>query len=145
VEKGQIDSTLYEHASLPATVEALFGLPEALTARDRAANTFLKNVSRSTPRTDTPNRLPVPGTHHEIRHHRGLLRAGALEQWLRGQVDHGKKSQAPLTLFQQSLVELADRLNVEAQAGIPARAGLGLVEHEAAVHIHESVARFLGR
>jgi phospholipase C len=145
VEKGQIDSTLYEHASLPATVEALFGLPEALTARDRAANTFLKNLSRSTPRTDTPIRLPVPGKPHEIRHHRGLLRAGALEQWLRGEVNHRQKSQAPLTLFQQSLVELADRLNEEAQAGVPARAGQGLLEHEAAVHINESVMRVLGR
>jgi hypothetical protein len=144
VEKGRIDSTIYEHASLPATVRTLFGLPEALTARDRVANTFEKNLSRSTPRSDAPMTLPVPGESDEIRHHRRLLRANAVEQWLRGLVDHGEKSEEPLTLYQQSLVELADRLNEEAKAGVPPRAGQILHEHEAAVHVHESLRRFLG-
>ena len=144
VEKGQTDSTLYEHASLPATVRTLFGLPEALTARDRAANTFEKNLSRSTPRSDTPMTLPVPGEPDEIQHHRKLLRANALEQWLRGLVNHKEKSQEPLTLYQQSLVELADRLNEEAKTGVTPRAGQVQYEHEAAVHIHESLRRFLG-
>ena len=144
VEKGRIDSTIYEHASLPATVRTLFGLPEALTARDRVAKTFEKNLLRNTPRSDAPMTLPVPGEPDEIHHHRRLLRANALEQWLRGLVDHEQKSQAPLTLYQQSLVELADRLNEEAKAGVPPRAGQVLYEHEAAVHIHESLGRFLG-
>lgn len=143
VEKGQIDSTLYEHASLPATVRTLFGLPEALTARDRAANTFEKNLSRSIPRTDAPIMLPVPGEPDEISHHRRLLRANSLEQWLRGLINHEDKSHEPLTLYQQSLVELADRLNKEAKTGVPPRAGQVLYEHEAAVHIHESLRRFL--
>jgi hypothetical protein len=59
-------------------------------------------------------------------------------------VDLREKSEEPLTLYQQSLVELADRLNKEANAGIPPRAGQILHEHEAAVHIHESLRRFLG-
>jgi phospholipase C len=143
VEKGQIDSTLYEHASLPATVRTLFGLPEALTARDRAANTFEKNLSRSIPRTDAPIMLPVPGEPDEISHHRRLLRANSLEQWLRGLINHEDKSHEPLTLYQRSLVELADRLNKEAKTGVPPRAGQVLYEHEAAVHIHESLRRFL--
>ena len=88
--------------------------------------------------------LPVPGEPDEILHHRKLLRANALEQWLRGLVNHGEKSQEPLTLYQQSLVELADRLNEEAKAGVPPRAGQVINEHEAAVHIHESLSRFLG-
>jgi phospholipase C len=145
VEKGRIDSTLYEHASLPATVRTLFGLPEALTARDRAANTFEKNLSRSTPRNDAPMTLPVPGEPGEIRHHRRLLRAGVLEQRLREWLFRGEKSQEPLTLYQQSLVELADRLNEQVQAGVPSRAGKILHEHDAAVHIQESLARFMGR
>jgi hypothetical protein len=89
--------------------------------------------------------LPVPGEPDEIRHHRRLLRAGALEQWLRRLVIHGQKSHEPLTLYQQSLVELADRLNEEARAGIAPRAGLISHEHDAAVHIHESLRRFLSR
>jgi phospholipase C len=145
VEKGGIDSTLYEHASLPATVRTLFGLPEALTARDKAAKTFEKNLSLSTARHDAPMTLPVPGEPDEIRHHRRLLRAGALEQWLRRLVSHGQKSQEPLTLYQQSLVELADRLNEEARAGVAPRAGQIAHEHDAAMHIRESLRRFLGR
>jgi phospholipase C len=145
VEKGGIDSTRYEHASLPATVRFLFGLPEALTARDRAANTFEKALSRSTPRSDTPMQLPVPGEPDEIRHHRRLLRAGVLEQGLRTLIFRGEKSHEPLTLYQQSLVELADRLNEQARTGLPPRAGQILQEHEAAVHIHQSLKRFLGR
>ncbi len=143
VERGQIDSTLYEHASLPATVRTIFGLPEPLTARDRVANTFEKNLIRSTPRADAPLTLPVPGDPDESQHHRKLLHANALEQWLRGLVDYRQKSQAPLTLYQQSLVELADRLNEQAKAGVEPRAGKILLEHEAAVHVHESLRRFL--
>jgi hypothetical protein len=145
VEKGQIDSTIYEHASLPATIRSLFGLPEPLTTRDRSANTFEKNLSRSTPRSDTPITLPVPGEPDEIRHHRRLLRAGPLEQQLREWLFHGEKSQEPLTLYQQSLVELADRLNEEAKTGLPPRAGEIRLEHEAAIHIHKSMRRILGR
>jgi len=116
-----------------------------LTARDRAANTFEKNLSRSTPRNDAPMTLPVPGEPDEIHHHRRLLRAGPLEQRLREWLFRGEKSQEPLTLYQQSLVELADRLNEQVQAGVPARAGQILHEHDAAVHIHESLARFMSR
>src|SRR5512140_2812012 len=74
VEKGQVDSTVYEHSSLPATLRTLFNLPDGLTARDKAANTFEKNLSRSTPRSDTPLTLPVPGEPEESRSHRELLR-----------------------------------------------------------------------
>jgi hypothetical protein len=145
VEKGRIDSTVYEHASLPATVRTLFGLPQSLTARDKAAKTFERNLTLGMPRDDAPMTLPVPGEPDEIHHHRRLLRAGALEQWLRRLVSLGPKSHEPLTLYQQSLVELADRLNEEARAGVTPRAGLIAHEHEAAVHIHESLKRFLGR
>jgi phospholipase C len=145
VEKGQIDSTVYEHASLPATVRNLFGLPDSLTARDRAANTFEKNLSLKTPRTDTPMRLPVPGKPEEIRHHRKLLRAHPLEHWLRGLVVFGQKSKEPLTMYQQSLVEMADRLNEEAKTDVPPRAGQILREHEATVHLDKSLRRYLGR
>ena len=145
VEKGQINSTVYEHASLPATVRTLFSLPEALNARDRAANTFEKNISRTTPRRDTPITLPVPGEPNDILLHRKLLRANAREQWLRGLIYHEQKSQSPLTLFQQSLVELADRLNQEGKVSLTSRAGQISYEHEAAIHIRDSIRRFLSK
>jgi phospholipase C len=50
VEPG-VDSTQYEHASIPATLNVLFDLGPAnfLTRRDAAANAFNRNLSLSTP------------------------------------------------------------------------------------------------
>ena len=166
VEKGQVDSTIYEHSSLPSTIKTLFNLPEGLTARDRAANTFEKNLSRSAPRSDTPLTLPVPGEPEEISRHRALLRADALEKWRRGEVEKTEMSQQPLSTFQEALVELGHVLNKKAempkgplsffqearimlthlfnkQARGKARAEEIKTEHEAAVHINESLTHFL--
>ena len=59
VERGTIDHRVYDHSSVPATLEAQFRLPP-LSARDRAANTLLPLLSRTTPRTDAPTLLPAP-------------------------------------------------------------------------------------
>ncbi len=53
-----VDHTPYDHASVPATIERLFGL-EPLTARDTAAND-LWHLLLDTPRTDCPTELPDP-------------------------------------------------------------------------------------
>jgi phospholipase C len=143
VEKGQVDSTIYEHSSLPATIKTLFDLPEFLTSRDRAANTFEKNLSRATPRSDTPLSLPVPGEPEEARRHRELLHINSLEKWRQGEVDKAEISQAPLSSFQESLVGIANRLNTQVRRKAPT--ALIQNEHEAAVHIHESLANFLER
>lgn len=54
-----IDHRIYDHTSILATVEKLFGVAP-LTARDAAANTLLPLLSLSTPRTDAPTSLPTP-------------------------------------------------------------------------------------
>jgi phospholipase C len=59
IERGVIDHTLYDHASIPATVERLFGM-RPMTNRDAAANDVLHLLSRETPRTDAPTELPEP-------------------------------------------------------------------------------------
>jgi phospholipase C len=141
VEKGSVDSTIYEHSSLPATIRALFNLPEGLTARDKAANTFEKNLSLGVARRDTPLTLPVPGEPEEVRHHRELLHMNSLEKWQRGEVDQEESFQEPISSFQESLVGLAHLLNKKTRGKAPA--ARIQTEHEAAVHIHESVARFL--
>ncbi len=143
VDKGKVDSTLYEHASIPATVRLLFNLPNFLNERDKAANTFEKNLLRDAPRTDAPDFLPVPGVASEIKHLRKLLHEDAQKLSLLERLKHGHESHAQLSLYQQSLVELADRLNVQAEANLPAQAGQILHEHEAAVHVHESLKRFM--
>ena len=59
IPKNIVDHRLYDHSSIPATLEQLFGM-EPLTARDEAANTLLPLFSLAAPRTDTPATLPSP-------------------------------------------------------------------------------------
>ena len=58
IPRNTIDHRLYDHSSIPATVEQLFGL-YPLTNRDRAANNLLPLLSLAAPR-DTPTSLPAP-------------------------------------------------------------------------------------
>ncbi len=59
VERGTIDHSVYDHASVPATLSALFSLP-SLTDRDKSAGTLGHLLTRSKPRDDAPARLPAP-------------------------------------------------------------------------------------
>jgi phospholipase C len=59
IPKNLVDHRLYDHASIPATLEAIFGL-NALTRRDAAANNLTSLASLSAPRGDAPTTLPQP-------------------------------------------------------------------------------------
>jgi phospholipase C len=59
IPQNLIDHRLYDHASIPATVEGVFGLP-SLTARDAAAYRVTPLASLSVPRSDCPVTLPDP-------------------------------------------------------------------------------------
>jgi phospholipase C len=59
IPAGTVDHTLYDHSSVLKTVEELFGL-NPLTQRDAAANSVLKLLSLTTPRTDCPTSLNSP-------------------------------------------------------------------------------------
>jgi len=61
VPRNTIDHRLYDHASIPATLEALFGV-NALTQRDAKANHLDVLLSLDTPRSDCPTTLPSPPT-----------------------------------------------------------------------------------
>jgi phospholipase C len=61
VPKNVIDHRLYDHASIPATIETFFGV-NPLTQRDAEANRFDALLSLNAPRTDTPTTLPSPAT-----------------------------------------------------------------------------------
>jgi len=61
IPKNVIDHRVYDHASIPATIEALFGL-NALTQRDAKANRLGALLSLSAPRTDTSTTLLAPAT-----------------------------------------------------------------------------------
>lgn len=57
IPRNLIDHRLYDHASVPATLEALFGL-SPLTKRDAAANPLSSLVTLPAPRKDAPTVLP---------------------------------------------------------------------------------------
>ena len=59
VGRNVVDHTTYDHTSVLATVEKLFGL-HTLTDRDAAANDLLELFSQITPRTDARETLPSP-------------------------------------------------------------------------------------
>lgn len=52
VEPGTVDATVYDHASIPATLNRIFdqGADNFLTRRDAAANTFERSLVRASPR-----------------------------------------------------------------------------------------------
>jgi len=73
LEKGKIDSTTYDHASVASSIKEIFGLPEFLTKRDEAARHFgARDYYLGTMRTDTPQTLPVPGERETYEDYRDL-------------------------------------------------------------------------
>ncbi len=95
------------------------------------------------PRTDAPLALPVPGGSEQTRRHRALFRLNALDKWRRGEVQQAEMSQEPLSVMQEALVGLADWLTERVHG--EARTAAIRTEHQAALHISVSLARFLER
>ncbi len=56
---GTVSQYVYDHSSIPKTLEDLFGL-DPLTQRDAAANSIASLISLSEPRTDCPTSLNSP-------------------------------------------------------------------------------------
>ena len=59
IRAGTIDHRTYDHSSIPATIEAVFGL-NPLTARDAASRNVLSLLTEDPPRQDAPVTLPEP-------------------------------------------------------------------------------------
>jgi len=59
IPQGAVDHTLYDHASVSATLGALYGLTP-MTNRDKVANNVLHLLTLTTPRTDCPTVLNNP-------------------------------------------------------------------------------------
>lgn len=59
IPKGTVDHTIYDHSSVPATLERLLGM-HPLTQRDAAANDVRHLLTLSSPRTDCPATLSAP-------------------------------------------------------------------------------------
>jgi phospholipase C len=61
IPAGTVDHRLYDHSSVPKTLESLWGLA-ALTQRDAEANDVLALLSLDAPRTDCPTALQPAAT-----------------------------------------------------------------------------------
>ena len=59
IPRNLIDHRVYDHASIPATLEACFGL-RPMTQRDANASNLMPLLSLSSPRGDAPAVLPAP-------------------------------------------------------------------------------------
>lgn len=64
IPKNTVDGTLYDHATIPATLRALQNQLPSLTQRDAKANHVLPLLSLAQPRTDAP--LTLPDTAGEV-------------------------------------------------------------------------------
>ena len=135
IAKGEVEHTQYEHASVPATLNKLFGLSEFLTRRDAAANTFEGVVSLEVPRMDTPAMLPrVPAAATLAARAAKLPFLLSAAQSLESEAA-GVISQAPLSEFQQSLADMAASLGPAKGLELAAAAEVPLNEHAAAEHV----------
>ncbi len=75
IAKGTIDHRIYDHSSIPATIEALFNLP-SLTQRDRNASRIDDLLTLENPRDDAPETLPSQADSKERFDFLGRLETG---------------------------------------------------------------------
>jgi phospholipase C len=146
VGKGVVDSTVYDHTSILATVRELFNLPQSLTERDRQANTVSRNLKPQT-RTDTPTTVPRPPEATADMFHADSATAKMTAAHVVQDLAHGEASTAPLSEFQGSLVAAANALQTEQppRAGVLTLARLVDNQHEGALHVRETATRVLRR
>lgn len=144
VGKGVVDSNMYDHTSLLATVQELFNLPKPLTHRDRDASTVSGNLSANL-RKDPPMKLPRPvGEPTTDAFRSDETNADMTSQNVTQDLATGQASTAPLSEFQKSLVDTANTLpDATGRLDILKSSRLIQTEHDAAVHVRDVAARFL--
>ena len=64
IAKGVVDKRVYDHSSIPATIEERFSLA-SLTQRDKQAARVTSLLTLKEPRTDAPMTLPLPASSGE--------------------------------------------------------------------------------
>jgi len=146
VGKGVVDSTVYDHTSILATVRELFNLPRALTERDGQANTVSRNLNAQA-RANTPMTVQRPPEPTADAFHANAAIAKMTAANVMQDLAHGQASTAPLSEFQASLVAAANALQVDQppRVGVLTLARLVDNEHEGAVHVRETATRVLGK
>jgi len=145
VARGTIDHAVYEHASIPAFVKRVFGLPDFLTARDKAAGTFEGVLALDAARADTPATLARPAAGMSPLPVGAGLRQLSAEAVLAAKAA-GQPSTALTTDLQASLVALSDSfaaIETPAQRAVRLAARIA-TEHDAAVQALAAATRIFG-
>jgi phospholipase C len=147
IAPGTVDSTLYDHTSLLATVRELFNLPDPLTKRDAQANTFTRRLDRAL-RIERPATVDRP-VHPQATAFHTVPRAAKMtaDKVIAQRRTHPTGVGQELSEFQESLVQLANSLDVPES---PRLRVLRLArqiddEHDAAVHVREIAAKYVER
>jgi phospholipase C len=146
IDAGTIVDTVFDHSSIPAMVKKTFGLPDFLTRRDAAANTFEHVFTRETPRTDAPANLsvlaPPPAAPLD---EWGDEQAGPAE--MQAQLFRGRTSSVPVNGLQMSLVRAAQSVPILANDRVTAldNARPVATEHDAAVLLRQAAERIRQR
>jgi phospholipase C len=144
--RGVVESRTFDHTSIIATARELFALGDPLTARDRAAHTF-HDLLQTSVRTDTPAELTRPPEPTADAFHADSRVAMMTADHVASDMALGLASSAPLSEFQQSLVNTVNALQEHEppRDGVLRLARLVDNEHEGAVHVREVAARIFAR
>ena len=141
IQKGTIVGETFDHTSIPATLKDVFKLDSFLTNRDARAQTFSGVPDRASPRTDTPEDVST-SVHSRIID--ASPKAPSIDE-ISTAAKTGIASSAPLTGLQRHLIGLANSLPTGEDPELRVhRNGRPLyTEHDGALHVRETVARFL--
>jgi phospholipase C len=142
IKSGTIVDTVFDHSSIPAMVKKTFGLPNYLTKRDAAANTFEHVFSLVAPRTDAPTNLTALAE----------MRVVARDEWgdetataadMQAKLAQGDTSSVPVSDLQMSLVQLAQSTPILAKDRVTEldNARPIATEHDAAILLRQAAAR----
>lgn len=146
IAAGKIDSRIYDHTSLLATVEKRFNLA-ALSSRDAQANTFEDILELDSPRQDCPTLLQRPADADALQDYQlskataASLSPAAVKQAL----SDGRFAQNDASEFQISLVKLAKNLEIKEAANLSESMRMSRwadIEHDAAVQVNDFATKY---
>jgi len=130
-----------DHTSVIATVRKIFSLPQPLNPRDGSAYPIDSILDLSAPRTDAPRKLTRP------KHVATFAAPRMTTETLTSSARAAAPSQAPLSEFQKSLVDLAKTLDTGEHPAVRMLEVARPIdnEHDAALFVREKTERFLAR
>jgi hypothetical protein len=146
IPAGTIDSRVYDHTSVLATVEKRFQLAP-LTKRDAAAHTFDGNLRLASPRTDTPRTLLRPTDPITAAAYKRMqvALAALTPDVVRAVISSREFAQAAASDLQLSLVKLTKNLPISGEDVMTTVLRLSEwadTEHDAAQLLHLFSSRF---